>query len=160
MKKIFQHLRSCSFASLFLACAALSTSCSSQSVEVAEILNHSLCQSLRKGLNVVHFEDLAKIRGVEMLTPPEMPQNVLLLAVSNGSQPTPGYRFELVEASARQQQLHLNYRWIKPSEDAVMSHMVTSPCSVIQINTQAELAAVEAYLDSETLGRVELTGKS
>ena len=132
---------------------------SSPPVEVSEILNHGVCQTLRKGLTVVEYDRLADIRGARLLnTPPKPadPPGGTLLAVSNGSQPTPGYAFELREARADGSTLVLEYNWIVPPPDAVLAQMVTSPCSVVSIVNAGNARSVAALLDGAELGRVEL----
>ena len=93
------------------------TACqSSPPVEVSEVLNHGMCKTLRTGLTVVNYERLAAIRGARLLNAPEessptddiSPNAGTLLAVSNGSQPTPGYAFELRGARAEGNQILLD----------------------------------------------------
>ncbi len=148
---------------LLLGCTALSA-CSQQQINVTEVLNHGQCKSLRSGVSQVAFADLATIRGVTMLSDPNQTEvqsadaapELLLIAVSNGSQPTPGYRFELIDASAQNRDIHLNYHWHTPPADAVLAQMITSPCSVVQLDTTAQLGTIYAFLDGEPLGSLDL----
>jgi len=142
----------------------LSTGCSAPAVEVTEILNHGLCKTLRQGVSRVAFADLAGIRGTQLLsTTEDVPEqsspfsDVTLVAVSNGSQPTPGYAFELESVSGDVSEVRLDYRWRTPPADAVMAQMVTSPCSVVQIQSATPPAAVSAWLDGRPLGKLSLT---
>lgn len=143
----------------------LAAGCSAPAVEVNEVFNHSLCKTLRKGINLVEFGDLATIRSSQLLSSSD-PDNasaaaplgdIILVAVSNGSQPTPGYGFELNTVSGDIAEVRLNYRWLTPAADAVMVQMVTSPCSVVQIQSTTPPAAVSAWLDGKLLGRLSLT---
>ncbi len=130
-------------------------------VEVSEILNHAMCKTLRKGLTVVEYDQLADIRGARMLNAPASeptPESATgtLLAVSNGSQPTPGYAFELREARADGANLVLDYAWREPPADAVLAQVVTSPCSVVRVVNATNARSVAALLDGAEIGRVEL----
>ncbi len=136
---------------------------SSPPVEVSEILNHGLCKTLRKGLTVVDYDRLADIRGARMLNarqadpePGSESATGTLLAVSNGSQPTPGYAFELREARADGTHLVLDYTWREPPPDAVLAQVVTSPCSVVRIFNAGSARSVAALLDGAEIGRVDL----
>jgi hypothetical protein len=104
------------------------------------------------------------VRGARLLAAPSEPvapaestQEVLLVAVFNGEQPTPGYGFELSEAFVEADQVVLNYRWLTPSPGAVMAQMITSPCSVIQINDAEGITSVSALIDGVELGRLALS---
>ena len=147
----------------FASLAVLSACQQQAPVEVSEVLNHSICQKLRTGLTIVEASRLATIRGTRMLNAPPAAQPAdpvepegVLIAVSNGSQPTPGYAFKLEAASAEQNEVVLNYRWITPASDAVLAQMVTSPCSVVRIANAGRADAVSAKLDGREIGRVSL----
>jgi len=146
-----------------LICLCLSA-CASSDISVTEVMNHSLCNNLTSGVQRIAFEDLASVRGARLLAPPSEPvvpvesaQDVLLVAVFNGEQPTPGYGFELQEAFVEADHVVLNYRWHAPSPGAVMAQMVTSPCSVIQINDAEGITSVSALIDGVELGRLTLS---
>ncbi len=152
-------------AALAFAWLAALAACQQQPpVEVSEVLNHSICQKLRTGLTIVEEARLPTIRGTRMLnapapSPPANPADSgdVLIAVSNGSQPTPGYAFKLEAASAEDNEIVLSYLWITPAEDAVLAQMVTSPCSVVRIAHAGRAHAVSATLDGRDIGRVVLT---
>ncbi len=139
-------------------------------VEVTEVLNHSLCKTLRKGVTQVAFEDLANIRGSQLLSTSEGSpttastgvvqenlQDMVLVAISNGPQPTPGYGFELESVGGDSTEVLLQYRWLTPAPDAVMVQMVTSPCSVVQLRSTPSPTAVSAWLNGALLGKLALT---
>ena len=154
--------------SLF-ACLSL-IGCGAEPVNITEVLNHSQCNHLRTGLSQIEFADLARIRGTRLLTSPgAAPEpatgvgaelGVLLFAVSKGSQPTPGYRFELMGVQAQGTEVELRYAWLVPLEEAVLAQVVTSPCSVVQLPDQPQVSAVSAWLDGQELGRIELRSAS
>jgi hypothetical protein len=143
----------------------LGSSCSTPAVEVTEVLNHGVCKTLDKGISRVQFGDLAKIRGSQLLTPGEPAavdaelevSDVLLVAVSNGSQPTPGYGFELQSVGGNIEEVRLEYRWLKPAPEAVMAQMITSPCSVVRLHSEQPPQAVSAWLDGNPLGTLDLS---
>lgn len=153
--------------------STLMTGCVQPNVDISEVLNHNRCQKLRKGIKQVPLKDLARIRGVDFLgsTRPDDFQTVtaqeeviaspLLFAISNGSQPTPGYAFKLRQVQANKQDIEIHYSWITPAPDAVMAQVTTHPCSVIQITTdstqtRSEVASVSAWLDGTLLGRTDI----
>lgn len=144
-------------------------SCAGEPVHVTEVLNHGQCSKLRTGLTRVAETDLPEIRGVRLLHEPTSPTNAapqlqaaipssepLLVASSNGSQPTPGYAFALREARAEDKEVQLKYTWIVPAQDAMLAQVVTSPCSVVHIDNAVQVTAVSAWLDDTLLGRIEL----
>ena len=148
---------------VFASLAALSACQQQAPVEVSEVLNHSTCQKLRTGLTIVEETRLATIRGTRMLNAPaparaaeQADPDDVLIAVSNGSQPTPGYAFKLETASAEDNEIVLNYQWITPAADAVLAQVVTSPCSVVRIVHAGRARAVSARLDGREIGRVNL----
>lgn len=155
-----------------LALALLLAGCSNPAVNVSEIFNHHQCQSLRSGFVQVGLTELPQIRGVRLLAPPsdEAPASpptssgsddaddadVLLFAISRGSQPTPGYGFELTEARSNGDEVELRYVWQVPPPDAVLAQVITSPCSVVQLSPASAVTAVSAWLDDDLVGRIEL----
>jgi hypothetical protein len=151
---------------LLASVMACCTSCSAPAANVTEVLNHSLCNSLPEGISRVEFADLAKIRGTKLLdtaggsgpeSEAESLGDVLLVAVSNGSQPTPGYGFELQSVDGSSAEVRLQYRWLTPAPDAVMAQMLTSPCSVVQIQSAQPPTAISAWLDGVLLDKLVLT---
>lgn len=151
------------------ACAALLTGgCQQTPVEVSEVLNHGMCQTLRTGLTVISQDELPDIRGARLLNAPandgrqgkdggaDAADEDVLIAVSNGSQPTPGYAFKLEAAEARGDEIILKYSWMQPAPDAVLAQVVTSPCSVVRLVNAGRAASVSARLDGTELGRAKL----
>jgi len=140
----------------------LCSACSAPAVEVTEVLNYGMCKTLKKGIQQVDFADLARIRGSRLLggetttVTAGIDQPMLLVAVSNGSQPTPGYGFELVVAGGSATAVRLDYRWLTPAPDAVLAQVVTSPCSVVQLSTPKAPGSVSAWLDGTQLDTLVL----
>ena len=136
-------------------------------ITAVELFSHANCHGVSKGLKQIQFADLAGIRNVQMLTSPapqsatpsntdQQLEDVLLFVISNGNQPTPGYGFDLTATEATSDEITLRYRWRTPAADAILTQVMTSPCTVIQLDAHPDLAAVNAWLDDTLLGRVEL----
>jgi len=169
---------------IVMTCLMVGAGCSKPIVDVSEIMNHHRCQKLTKGIKQVQLTDLANIRGVEFLVSPSTssPQsrtpkqnsqdptrnnterNPLLFAVSNGSQPTPGYALELRDATAVKQEIELHFDWITPAPEAIMAQITTAPCIVVKISADTtndhentlEVRSVSAWLGRKLLGRVNV----
>ncbi len=105
-----------------------------------EVLNHGNCQTLESGISVVSYADIAKIRGSKLIDmtvleqPSETP-DLLLLAVSNGEQPTPGYQFSLADAYLNRETAVIEIFWTEPEADAVLPQVMTHPCLVVGMET-------------------------
>lgn len=137
-------------------------------ITAVELFSHANCNGVSKGIQQIQFADLAAIRNVQMLTSPA-PQSadqatadpqledVLLFVISNGNQPTPGYGFDLTATEATSSEITLRYRWRTPPADAVLAQVITSPCTVIQLDAHPDLTTINAWLDDSLLGKVELS---
>ena len=105
------------------------------SIHSAVLLNHSDCTIAKAGMQVVSYEDVALLRGSTLLSMTSAPINhqpdLILLAISNGRQPTPGYRFDLIGAFAAEGIATLELRWLAPADDSPQPQMITHPCIVI-----------------------------
>jgi len=138
--------------------------CSGAPVNVTEVLNHAQCHALDKGFALVNMSELPRIRGARLLTLPEAPrheQNVVaakfsLVAIFNGNQPTTGYQFELLSATAHGLEVRLNYAWQTPPRSSMQAQMITAPCSVVQIDHGNQDVTVSAWVDGSEFGSLEL----
>jgi len=145
-----------------LACLCLNA-CGPDAISATEVMNHSLCSNLTDGVQRITYAELARVRGARLLTPPSMTPSeepepeVLLVAVFNGEQPTPGYGFELQDASAQGSRVVLTYHWRSPSPNAVMAQMITSPCSVVQIAGADGVDSVSVVVDGVEFARLALS---
>lgn len=101
-----------------------------------EVLNHGNCQTLESGISLVSYADVAKIRGSKLIDmtvleqPPKVP-DLLLLAISNGQQPTPGYQFSLADAYLNRATAVIEIFWAEPEADAILPQVMTHPCLVV-----------------------------
>ncbi|MCZ6642696.1 MAG: protease complex subunit PrcB family protein, partial [Gammaproteobacteria bacterium] len=106
----------------------------------AEVLKHGNCQMLESGISQVSFADVAKIRGSKLigmteLKQPQQEPDLLLLAVSNGAQPTPGYGFSLKDAYLDAETAVIEFSWKEPEADAVLPQVMTHPCIIVGLGT-------------------------
>ena len=140
-------------------------------ITAVELFSHANCQGVTKGIQQIQFADLANIRNVQMLTSPTSSEahkdtpdtqleDVLLFVISNGNQPTPGYGLDFADTQTTANEVALRYRWRTPAADAILAQVMTSPCTVVQLDAHPDLTAVSAWLDDTLLGRVTLAQKS
>ena len=142
--------------------AALSGCSGRDDVALVEVLNHDQCRISQAGVEVVSIGDVATIRGSRLLSMPDEPDNtptdLLLVAVSRGQQPTPGYGFELLEGSLKGDAVTVRLGWNRPAADAVLAQVITHPCIVIGL--EGEGFGTLRVLDEEgaLLGEIVLAG--
>ena len=136
---------------LILVCVGCCFGCSAHDpIAALEVLKHGNCTITEPGVQTVRYEDLAQLRGSKLLamttTPASQDTDLLLLAVSKGRQPTPGYSFELLNAFNDAGIATVEVRWIEPPKDAVLAQMITHPCIVIGLQ-RGEFAQLRAIDD-------------
>ena len=107
----------------------------------AVLLNHADCSIAKAGMQVVSYEDVARLRGSTLLSmtsaPTSRQSDLILLAISNGRQPTPGYRFDLNGVFAAEGIATLELHWQVPADDSPQPQMITHPCIVIGLERGA-----------------------
>ncbi len=110
-------------------------------VSLVEVLNHDQCRVPRAGVQVVSIADVARIRGGRLLTAPDEPDatpaDLLLVSVSKGQQPTPGYGFELMKGTMKGDEVTVRLAWNQPPADAVLAQVITHPCIIIGLEGTA-----------------------
>ena len=125
-----------------------------------EVLNEANCKGAETGLHRVDYADLARLRGSTLLgvTEPDAPESaeLVLLSLSKGRQPTPGYGFELLGADQAGSRAELTIAWQTPPADAVLAQVVTHPCIVVGLErgTFEEVRVVDP--DGAALGALRL----
>lgn len=125
------------------------------------VLAYDQCQGLSPGLTRVDFGAVAGIRGSTLLsmTPNEAsqaPEQTLLVAISRGRQPTPGYTLSLTGARRDNGTAIIDVSWTTPPAGAVLAQMLTHPCLVVGL-MEGDLKRVEARDQSgTTLGTLDL----
>jgi hypothetical protein len=129
---------------------------------VTEVLNHHTCQLRGAGVRQVQHADLPRLRGARLLVEPgaDKPDprgddKRILVAVSRGSKPTPGYALSLESASQTGDVIRLEYEWEQPDPNAVLAQVMTHPCSVVALDDPTETSlkglTVEAWVSGEKL---------
>jgi hypothetical protein len=110
-------------------------------IAAAQVLNHGNCTITQAGMQVVSYQDVARLRGSTLLnlTTPRVNQgpDLILLAISKGRQPTPGYKFDLIDAFAGDGTATIELGWLVPGEDTVQPQIVTYPCIVVGLERGA-----------------------
>ncbi len=110
------------------------------------MLSHEQCQRLEAGVSRVTLDEVARIRGGMLIDadpePLEMP-DMLLLAISKGQRPTPGYSLEVdgpgvLEAG----ELTINIVEARPDPGAIMAQVMTHPCLVVGIADDRNVASI------------------
>ncbi len=125
---------------LFAGCAA------SQPLGAVEVFAGSTCQRADEGLRQVTLEQVAALRGSRLLptpgdgssdtqaTLPDSADGMTLIAISKGTQPTPGYGFRLQGASIASSIATVELDWQVPAPDAVLAQVTTHPCIVVGLD--------------------------
>jgi hypothetical protein len=152
---------------------AFAGGCADSSVEAVTVLNYNQCKGLEAGLTRVDYAAVAGIRGSTLLsmtepersrpedadqpgTPPGSRDDLLLVAISRGRQPTPGYTLALEGARRQDGTAVVSLRWETPESGAVLAQMMTHPCLVVSLPGTG-LTRVEAVDQSgSSLGSLDL----
>jgi len=147
---------------LLLAATAAGGCAGGPGMEATTVLAYDQCQGIDTGLTRVSYEDVAGIRGSTLLNmtrseaqesaaaPDEAGSAALLVAISRGRQPTPGYSLTLEDAQRVADKAVLTVRWQTPESGAVLAQVMTHPCLVVGLPEQGitEVQAVDQYGDS------------
>lgn len=163
---------------------AAAVSCAGDpAVEATTVLTYNQCEGLEAGVVRVDYEAVADIRGSRLLqtVPSDDPAGAadaadsvagaqgqagngttadprapLLVAISRGPQPTPGYGLTLEQAYRRDGTATVVVRWEAPGPDAVLAQMMTHPCLVVAL-PKADFTRVEVVnTEGEPLGAIEI----
>ncbi|MDA1076926.1 MAG: protease complex subunit PrcB family protein [Proteobacteria bacterium] len=136
--------------------------CTNQSLDVSEVMTYHDCRNLTAGVHKISFEDLAGLRGSQFVdgppdrTPVETPEDLTLIAISKGDQPTPGYSLTLADpiSSSDGRTARITLVWSSPPEDAVLAQVMTHPCLVISVRGAADTLEVSDQMG--LIGRLDL----
>jgi len=148
-----------------MATAGVLCACSPGSeIATVEVLNDAHCRTPQMGLQQIGYGDIASLRGQTLLgistgKPVDEPE-LLLLSLYRGSQPTPGYRFELNSTERHGRTVQLRVDWLEPEPGAVLAQMMTTPCLVIGMERDEFdiIRAIDQH--GALLGEVRLAGTS
>jgi hypothetical protein len=131
-------------------------------LEARLVLSHDQCHGVQAGLTRVTWEDVAAIRGSQLLgmtgndRGDERGEDLLMVAISRGEQPTAGYAMRLEGARREPNTAVIDVHWIVPPPDAMVAQVITHPCLVVGL-TEAGMERVLARDQHGTdLGEVEL----
>lgn len=150
---------------LALLCITLLTGCDrSQELAATEVLNYANCKDAEDGLHLVSYADVARLRGSTLLSMSPGSQAgdsagdpaLLLIAVSAGRQPTPGYFFSLNDARLKNGAAELQLHWQTPDPDGVQAQVITYPCIVVGLEAGefSDIRAVNQH--GELLGEIRI----
>jgi hypothetical protein len=121
-------------------------------MEATTVMAYHQCQGLEPGVSRLSFDDLALIRGSTLLsetggkernvstTEPEL----ILVGVSKGPQPTPGYALQLPEPVSQPAAatFHVELVWSTPDPDSVLAQVLTYPCLVLGVSGPVQTISV------------------
>ena len=145
------------------ALAAMSVGCTTgEPLAATEVLNHRSCKGITAGITAVSYDDVANLRGSRLIgqttepTQSEVPADLILVAISKGDQPTPGYEFTLQGARLDGASAVISLAWKTPAPDAVLPQVITHPCIVVGLarETLSSVRAVDA--DGQLIGELDL----
>ena len=136
---------------LFVYVACLSGCIERPSVDIEELVNYHTCTGLESGAQWISWAEVAKARNLKYIDTPLAAPPGRFLAISNGEQPSGGYRFELksIDSAWFTPVLRFDLSWHVPAADEAVTMMITSPCLIFNIDTADRLAGVEVTLDGE-----------
>lgn len=135
--------------------------------EATTVLSYNRCEGLDAGLREVDYQAVAAIRGSTLIGAEEAPaqagdldrpdgDELLLVAISRGEQPTAGYGMSLDEVRRRDGTAVIHVQWQTPEPGAALAQMITHPCLVVGLPRDG-IQRIEAVDQTgETLGRLTL----
>ncbi len=97
------------------------------------MLNLPSCKAPRPGIHQVQMADIAALRDAELVSASDDMDDVLLISVAKGPQPTPGYGHSLSSSALLDGELRIRLHWRTPAKDAILAQVVTHPCLVLGI---------------------------
>ncbi len=152
---------------LAMLCLNVISGCAKQYVEVEEVLNHNACKGLTKGLHSITAAQLPALRGVTLLeangtadqADAQLMSGGVLVAVSNGEQPSTGFAMHPDEAILTETHLALNYSWHTPDPARQYAQMLSTPCSVIRLPPE-QVEKVSITVAGQPLGTLDIQGSA
>ena len=145
------RFRSFNASCLFACIASLSGCAERPSVDIEQLVNYHTCTGLEVGAQWISWAEVAQARNLKYIDTPLAAPPGRFLAISNGEQPSGGYRLELesIESAWFTPVLRFDLSWHVPAADEAVTMMITSPCLIFNIDTTDRLAGVEVTLDGE-----------
>ncbi len=99
--------------------------------------------------------DIAALRGAELVSASSDMDDVLLISVAKGPQPTPGYGHTLSSSALLDGELQILLHWRSPAKDAMLAQVITHPCLVLGI-VAADARRVVVRDESGELGSLQV----
>jgi hypothetical protein len=140
------------------------SACSSTSSNLA-VTEHSAqpqCAGISSGLTQLTPQTLQRLQQRQFLiegsNDPAAGAPVaqeLLIAVSHGAQPSPGYRFELRSATLSEGVAQLNLHWTTPPTNSIQATVMTNPCLVLAL-PKGDYQRVVAQDQNGAIGSLDL----
>ncbi|HEX7035115.1 MAG TPA: protease complex subunit PrcB family protein [Pseudomonadales bacterium] len=150
-------------ATLIMALALCAGCADEAAIEATTVLEYNRCQGVNPGLTRVDYAAVAGIRGGTLLGMTDREGNeaapdddVLLVAISRGRQPTPGYGFTLERAYRDGATAVVRVRWETPEPGAVLPQTLTHPCLVVALPHDAFQRVEAVDQRGEGIGSLEL----
>ncbi len=119
------------------------------------MLNLPSCKAPRPGVHQVQMADIAALRDTELVSASDDMKGVLMVSVSRGPQPTPGYGHSLAASALLDGELQIRLHWRTPAKDAILAQMITHPCLVLGI-VAADARRVVVSDETGELGSLDI----
>ena len=148
------------------ACVMMLSGCpAGAGVDVVTVLTHGNCGRSIDGVEIVDFTEVANLRpstrliGMEQ-SPTSAQEGVLLIAIGQGTRPTPGYGLAVAKPGALLDgTLTVFVAEKMPPEDAVMAQMLTQPCLVVGVPEAGVRNVVAKTADGTLIGETAITAR-
>jgi hypothetical protein len=145
-------------ASLIITALSVLGGCGNTTPDVTTLMTHGNCEGLVAGVSEIRFEELAGIRGSQLLlledginaAAPSPNPDFRLIAIAAGTRPTPGYALELGGARFEGATLVLDVVLNEPPADAILAQVTTHPCLIVA--TSHQRVPIEVHSSEGMLG--------
>jgi len=145
-------------AGLIITAISFLGGCGNTTPDVTTLMAHGNCEGLVAGVSEIRFEDLAGIRGSQLLlledgitaTAPSPDPDFRLIAIAAGTRPTPGYALELSGGRFEGAVLVLDVVLNEPPADAILAQVTTLPCLIVA--TSHQWVPIEVHSSEGVLG--------
>ena len=112
-------------------------------IQIMTGLANGNCKTTQPGVRLIDYAGLAELRGTHLIGMSEAPADASattlhLIAIVPPASPTAGYGLTLAESQvALADPLTLRINVVKPNPDAMVAQMITHPCLVVGIESDA-----------------------
>jgi hypothetical protein len=149
-------------ATIFIALFLVSGCAMGTQVDVVTILTHDNCGRAVSGVELVDFAAVAALRPSTRLigmkgAPEHAEEGVLLVAIGQGTRPTPGYGLAVAKPGVLDAgTLTLSIAEKQPPADAVLAQMITQPCLVVGVPETGVSRVKAVTADGTVIGEVSI----